>query len=211
MSVSHIGQSTFVPDRTSVGMPCIKAPTEYPDVDVPVVRRPSRAGVVVVSIVAAALLGGGTTATTASPLRIVRADAFDQTSAGGSGIPAETHQSPTEAPNIDSDLSAAVRDLRTMTGLTWDQLGKLFGVTRRAIHHWANGNRMTAHHVEILGELTRFVQDLPCDASERRSYLLAPRTNGYSIYDQLRARYSGTDERRSSRPFTPAQLLGADD
>lgn len=47
-----------------------------------------------------------------------------------------------------------IRDLHSRSGLTWTQLGSLFGVSRRAVHHWANGGRMNAANAELLAELS---------------------------------------------------------
>lgn len=33
----------------------------------------------------------------------------------------------------------AIASLRRLSGLTWDQLGELFGVSRRSVHFWASG------------------------------------------------------------------------
>ena len=38
------------------------------------------------------------------------------------------------------------------SGLTWDQLGKVFGVSRRAVHMWANGGRLNESNARRLRE-----------------------------------------------------------
>lgn len=40
--------------------------------------------------------------------------------------------------------------VKERSGLTWDQLGKVFGVSRRAVHLWANGGRMNETNAEVL-------------------------------------------------------------
>jgi transcriptional regulator with XRE-family HTH domain len=38
----------------------------------------------------------------------------------------------------------AISELRRISGLTWEQLGELFGVSRRSVHFWASGKPMNA-------------------------------------------------------------------
>jgi hypothetical protein len=55
-----------------------------------------------------------------------------------------------------SSATPAVRvdDLKHRSGLTWEQLGKLFGVSRRAVHHWVNGGNLTAANLARLDVLS---------------------------------------------------------
>ena len=50
--------------------------------------------------------------------------------------------------------SGAIAELRRTSGLTWDQIGRLFGVSRRCVHFWASGKPMNAaneqHLLQIL-------------------------------------------------------------
>ncbi len=43
-------------------------------------------------------------------------------------------------------IAEAVMEIRRLSGLTWDELGDLFDVSRRSVHHWANGNSVSAQH-----------------------------------------------------------------
>lgn len=40
----------------------------------------------------------------------------------------------------------AVSELRRLSGLTWEQLAELFGVSRRSLHFWASGKPLSANH-----------------------------------------------------------------
>jgi transcriptional regulator with XRE-family HTH domain len=40
-------------------------------------------------------------------------------------------------------LKDCVLDLKRLSGLTWEELGKIFGVSRRSVHNWALGERLT--------------------------------------------------------------------
>ena len=42
----------------------------------------------------------------------------------------------------------AISDLRRISGLTWEQLAELFGVSRRSVHLWASGMPLDAAHHE---------------------------------------------------------------
>lgn len=50
--------------------------------------------------------------------------------------------SPVERTNVET--AAAVAELRRRSGLTWDQLAQLFGVSRRSVHFWASGKALSA-------------------------------------------------------------------
>jgi len=52
-----------------------------------------------------------------------------------------------EAPQ---STSAAVSELRRLTGLTWDQLARVFSVSRRTLHFWASGKQINAANKEHL-------------------------------------------------------------
>jgi hypothetical protein len=101
-----------------------------------------------------------------------------------------------------------VRWLHNASGLTWDQLGKVFGVSRRAVHLWANGGRMNAVNAQTLAELVALVRELPARSpADARAQLLATGPDGRSKLDMLRARDSADDV--SGTPWRPQQLLGA--
>lgn len=44
----------------------------------------------------------------------------------------------------------AVSELRRISGLTWEQLAGLFGVSRRSVHFWASGRPLNATNHERL-------------------------------------------------------------
>ena len=56
-----------------------------------------------------------------------------------------------------SDL---LSELRTDTSFTWEQLAKLFGVSRRTVHLWAAGGNLSAQNEERLSALVREVRDI---------------------------------------------------
>lgn len=92
--------------------------------------------------------------------------------------------------NSPAELLAEIREI---SGLTWDQLARYFGVSRRAVHLWAAGGRMSAANEELLAHLVRSVaavRDL--EPAARRQALLRP-DSGMNIIDTERARHSSRD------------------
>lgn len=79
-------------------------------------------------------------------------------------------------------LSDAIRDLRAAsalrsaaarlaefkcrTDLTWVQVSKMFGVSKRAVMHWNAGNMMSAGHEERLAVLLARLKDAPSQEAE---------------------------------------------
>jgi hypothetical protein len=135
-------------------------------------------------------------------------------------VVAWTHSGPTAvramlgqpaAPRVAG--ARALRDsillLRDQSGLTWDQLGRLFGVSRRAVHLWAAGGRMNSYHAERLTRVLAAVQEVKAGTnSQRREVLLAPGPNGRTIYENLLAeidRVVGVN----GPALPPEQLVGA--
>lgn len=80
----------------------------------------------------------------------------------------------------------AIRGLRERSGLTWDEIGKAFGVSRRAVHQWANGGRMNSKNVERLSEIVALIDTIPTQTPEEvRSRLVAPNRQGSTLLGRL--------------------------
>lgn len=81
----------------------------------------------------------------------------------------------------------ALFDLKSTSGLTWDELSKLFSVSRRSLHHWMNGKRLTPENEATLGRLRAFVLLVGnTDHLQTRDILLSPTMRGKTVYDLLR-------------------------
>ena len=75
-----------------------------------------------------------------------------------------------------------------MSGLTWDELGQLFGVSRRSVHFWASGRPMNADTERHLLKVLDIVQAADRgDARSNRDALLAV-SEGDSAFDLLMSR-----------------------
>jgi hypothetical protein len=112
-------------------------------------------------------------------------------------------------PHDARSTAELVRDLWGRSGLTWDQLARLFGVSRRAMHAWATGARPNAFHQELLTELTQLVAKIDTgDPRRNRERLLAPQSGRLSLFDEVRARHADQASDITGN-LSPAQLLGA--
>jgi DNA-binding transcriptional regulator YiaG len=82
--------------------------------------------------------------------------------------------------------SAAILELRRISGLTWDQLARLFGITRRSLHFWASGKPLTPAHEERLSRLLATVRRLDRgSAHANRTLLLSVHAGGCIPFDLL--------------------------
>lgn len=113
--------------------------------------------------------------------------------------------------------ASLIRDLKVRSGLTWEQLASMFGVSRRAVHGWASGARLNAHHTETLTAMRTLLRKIEAkgDPAATRLALLdiASRT-ARSVQGDLnpldRLSIRRTDERWEHRHGDVVQLVDAD-
>ena len=82
----------------------------------------------------------------------------------------------------------AIMEIRRRSGLTWEELGDLFDVSRRSVHHWANGKPVTASHDRTIRRMLAAVRHLDQgDQVGTRALLLAvDQAMGVSTLDLLK-------------------------
>lgn len=118
----------------------------------------------------------------------------------------------TRLPVAQDETSAtaeAVKRLRVRSGLTWDELARAFGVSRRTVHAWASGTRMNQVHAERLSVLARIIDGLAADDPARaRAEFHAPAADGVSLYQRLVRSLAQPGNRREG--FAPWELLAAE-
>lgn len=81
---------------------------------------------------------------------------------------------------------SAIGELRRLSGLTWDQLARVFDVSRRSLHHWASGGTMSAKHEEKLQRTLSTIRQIDRgSAAENRTALLRATSDGIIPLDLL--------------------------
>ncbi len=82
----------------------------------------------------------------------------------------------------------AILEIRRRSGLTWEELGDLFEVSRRSVHHWANGKPMSARHDRVIRRMLSAVRHLDRGDRERNRAVLLniDKGMGVSKFDLLR-------------------------
>ncbi len=89
---------------------------------------------------------------------------------------------------VPEPAGGAIGELRLLSGLTWEQLARLFNVTRRSLHFWASGKPMTPSNEERLQRLLATVRKIDRgSANANRALLLGVREDGVLPFDLLAA------------------------
>lgn len=127
--------------------------------------------VIVVGLIMAGL--NMPTMSSASPSGVSAARAVVQTTAGAS-LP------------VPETTTAYITELRQLSGLTWDQLARLFDVSRRSVHFWASGKPMTSSNEERLHRVLGIVRKIDRgSATANRNALFAAAADGRLPFDLL--------------------------
>lgn len=181
----------------------------YP-VELPRIDQGNSAFLWVSSVLLAASVFSGTTANALPETAKIPSAVLEiPTNSGAISIRPRLSQQALLRPPASISLRTSVLLLHEISGLTWDQLGKLLGVSRRAMHLWSTGGRMNSFHAERLDRILTIIQGIEADTpSRRRDALLAPRPSGRTVYGELLAEVARpTGINRPALP--PEQLVGA--
>ena len=82
--------------------------------------------------------------------------------------------------------SSAIMEVRRLSGLTWEQLARLFGVARRSLHFWASGASLSSINEERLQRVLGLLRLIDRgDARSNRSALLQAQKDGVIPLDLL--------------------------
>jgi len=80
----------------------------------------------------------------------------------------------------------ALNEIRKLSGLTWEQLARLFNVSRRSLHFWASGQPLSRFNEENLNRVLGTIRYINRGgASINRSILLNPIKDGTIPFDLL--------------------------
>ena len=114
----------------------------------------------------------------------------------------------------------ALAELRRLSGLSWEQLARMLGVSRRALHFWASGRAMARSNEEHLQRVLAVVRTIDRGSTAAtRTALLEALDNKRNAVDLLAAREYERASSVASRlsaaarmaraPSSPESLVGA--
>ena len=103
------------------------------------------------------------------------------TTAGGPGRDAVATQMETET----EATRKAVSELRRISGLTWEQLAGLFGVSRRSVHFWASGKPLNATNHERLMRVLDVIRDADRGTARSTRAALLDSREGTTAFEML--------------------------
>lgn len=82
--------------------------------------------------------------------------------------------------------AAAISELRRRSGLTWEQIARLFGVARRSVHFWISGKSMNASNEERLNRLLIAIRYIDRgEGAVTRAALMSAQSDGAVPFDLL--------------------------
>ncbi len=111
------------------------------------------------------------------------------------------------------DVSA----IRSASGLSWQQIASAVGVSRRSVHYWANGGKISELHSDRLQELAREVESLSyLTPEEVRARLTKPDGGGQTTLARLASAReahapsgpTAVDRLSATSPEPPVEQLG---
>ena len=74
---------------------------------------------------------------------------------------------------------SALQEIKSTTGLTWQQLARVFKVSQRSLHLWMDGEAMDSIHQERLYRVLITIRRLPfSEPFQNRAFLLSPQADG---------------------------------
>jgi hypothetical protein len=90
--------------------------------------------------------------------------------------------------SIFLDVPAAIYELRRIAALTWNEIGDIFGVSRRSVHHWVNGKNVSHDNWQNIFSILKAMREFSAgnDAQFTRALLFANVGNGVCGFDLLK-------------------------
>lgn len=89
-------------------------------------------------------------------------------------------------PSLTETSEATLNELKHLSGLTWEQLAKIFNVSRRSLHFWASGKPLSPFNEEHLRRLLGTIRYINRGSSDiNRSALLQPQQGSVIPLDLL--------------------------
>jgi DNA-binding transcriptional regulator YiaG len=89
-------------------------------------------------------------------------------------------------PSLTETSQTTINELKQLSGLTWEQLAKIFNVSRRSLHFWASGKPLSPFNEEHLRRLLGTVRYINRGSADiNRSALLQPQQGSVIPLDLL--------------------------
>ncbi|MCH4190403.1 MAG: helix-turn-helix domain-containing protein [Bifidobacterium tibiigranuli] len=106
------------------------------------------------------------------------------------------------------NTGALIREVQERSGLTYQQLAKALGVSRRTLYLWANGGTMSAAHSESLARFDALVREHDAgEPSATRLALLRSDADGLSAFDRFRVERDAASPEITDFPLSASKLL----
>lgn len=112
----------------------------------------------------------------------------------------------------DLKFSKQICDLKQSTGLTWEQIAQLFGVTRRAVHFWVEGGNLSPVSESRLRNIRQLITSMGTTGPiDTRAALFRVDSKGISLYAFMVAEvYSAGTKAGNTREPTLTELREMD-
>lgn len=90
-------------------------------------------------------------------------------------------------PAICRELSGneLLYEVKRLSGLSWELIAQLVGVSRRSVHNWASGENINLEHNQRLGRILTTMRFIDNGDTERNTALLMSPANNSSTYFEL--------------------------
>ncbi|MFF1606170.1 helix-turn-helix domain-containing protein [Amycolatopsis sp. NPDC058278] len=141
--------------------------------------------------------------------RTLRAESAAPSSSRG-GSNEKGRNSPNVKDSQDSgrgEFASSIRRVHASSGLTWDEIARLVGVSRRTVHNWIQGARVSSANARTLSRVcTTLEREDKGDPASTRAHLLAPRLGGMSPYERMLARRLDNEPKHVD-DFNPSQRV----
>lgn len=88
------------------------------------------------------------------------------------------------------DSTNIIREIKELSGLTAEQVGKIFGVSRRSVQNWIRGNKMSSANAEYAALVLAQLEAIPAESpmQRREKVLHVDIEDGYakpSLFEQF--------------------------
>jgi DNA-binding XRE family transcriptional regulator len=104
---------------------------------------------------------------------------------------------------------ALIEEVYSLSGLTWDQIARTLGVSKRSVLLWAKGAKVSGRNLELLGEFAQLISALPARTPNERRVRLLTSENGRpsALSSWIKQHFAGRPA-INSPSASPAELLG---